>query len=71
MARRSPLKKRVMSSTNSTPWQEVKSNCKTQGGVSTDLPILHSPPQPSTSLFQEAFPDPVQPSASPQPHVDP
>lgn len=24
----SPLKKRVMSSTKSTPWQEVKSNCK-------------------------------------------
>lgn len=28
MARMSPLKKRVMSSTKSTPWQDVKSNCR-------------------------------------------
>lgn len=34
MARRNPLKKRVMSSTNSTPWQEVKSNCRGQGAIS-------------------------------------
>lgn len=33
-ARRSPLKKRVMSSTKSTPWQDVKSNCRGGTGVS-------------------------------------
>lgn len=30
----SPLKKRVMSSTKSTPWQDVKSNCRGRTGVS-------------------------------------
>lgn len=34
MARMSPLKSRVMSSTKSTPWQEVKSNCKDRTGIS-------------------------------------
>ena len=34
MARMSPLKKRVMSSTKSTPWQDVKSNCRDGMSVS-------------------------------------
>lgn len=34
MARMSPLKKRVMSSTKITPWQEVKSNYRVRTGVS-------------------------------------
>lgn len=38
MARISPLKKRVMSSTKSTPWQEVKSNCRDGAGVSCRAP---------------------------------
>lgn len=38
MARMSPLKKRVMSSTKSTPWQDVKSNCRDGLSVSCRAP---------------------------------
>lgn len=38
MARMSPLKKRVMSSTKSTPWQDVKSNCRDGMSVSCRAP---------------------------------
>lgn len=34
----SPLKKRVMSSTKSTPWQDVKSNCRDGLSVSCRAP---------------------------------
>lgn len=35
----SPLKKSVMSSTKSTPWQEVKSNCKDGSGQRLAGPV--------------------------------
>lgn len=40
----SPLKKRVMSSTKSTPWQEVKSNCRTGRQSVLDLGPHRTPP---------------------------
>lgn len=48
MARMSPLKKRVMSSTKITPWQDVKSNCREGIGVScwarTEWPAIPGAP---------------------------
>lgn len=44
----SPLKKRVMSSTKITPWQDVKSNCREGIGVScwarTERPAIPGAP---------------------------
>lgn len=70
MARISPLKKRVMSSTKSTPWQEVKSNYKDGTDVSYQAEaftagtfsahpwnsVFFSPPIPRVAFPHSAHP---------------
>lgn len=80
MARMSPLKKRVMSSTKSTPWQDVKSNCRDRTGVSCQAPLAHTeqlgiPGGPWLGRVLARRPRPLQqatfPCSPPEPSVPP
>lgn len=65
----SPLKKRVMSSTKSTPWQEVKSNCKEGSGQL--LAEAYPQASPSCSCRTSIPPPSPLPGGLSRPHSSP